>query len=277
MNCILLADGTRVEANKVIGDGADGFIVLDGDQVLKIPRLLGRLRSDGNIDPHIDNELHLEHLEVEKQVYERLRDVPGIARCIASTSNSILLEYYPKGSLGEYMSGHDPPSMPWKWHWILQATDIIARCHQKGILVFDIALRNFLLADDYSLRLIDFANSAPLPESMDIAHADVDGCTAKLDLLHLSSIIYSVMTWQRFSVRCDSESEWPELGQMPDVKKLRCDQIIRNCWTRSYSTVQELVLDMQLRAKASTFDCGTSNSHHPAISDQSSLSASPPI
>lgn len=93
--------------------------------------------------------------------------------------------------------------MPWKWHWILQATEIIARCHKKGILVFDVALRNFLLADDYSLRLIDFANSAPLPESMDITRADIDGCTAKLDLLHLSNIVYSIMTLQKFSVRCD--------------------------------------------------------------------------
>ena len=109
MNCILLADGTRVDANKVIGDGADGFIILDGAHVLKIPRLLGRLRPDGNIDLHIDNELHLEHLEVEKQVYERLRDVPGIARCIECTNNGILLEYYSMGSLGEYMSRHDPP------------------------------------------------------------------------------------------------------------------------------------------------------------------------
>lgn len=258
MSCILLADGTRVDANKVIGDGADGFIILDGTHVLKIPRLLGRLRPDGNIDPHIDNELHLEHLEVEKQVYERLRDVPGIARCIECTDNGILLEYYSMGSLGEYMSRHDPPSMPWKWHWILQATEIIARCHQKGILVFDIALRNFLLADDYSLRLIDFANSAPISKSMDITRADVDGCTAKLDLLHLSNVIYSIITWQKFSTRCDSELEWPDLGQMPDVKEVQCSQIIRNCWIRKYSTIQELVLDVQMCAKASMSECPTS-------------------
>jgi serine/threonine protein kinase len=252
MNCILLADGSRVDPNKSIGDGADGFIILDGDHVLKIPHLLGRLQPDGKIDAHIDNELHLQHLEVEKEVYERLHEVPGIARCIECTNNGILLEYYSKGSLSEYISCHDQPSMPWKWYWILQATDIIARCHKKGILVFDIALRNFLLADDFSLRLIDFANSAPVPESMDITRVDVDGCTARLDLLHLSNIIYSIITWQKFSVRCDSETEWPHLDQMPDLKGLQCGQMIRNCWTRTYSTIQELVLDVQLCAKTST-------------------------
>jgi serine/threonine protein kinase len=252
MNCILLADGSRIAADRLIGDGADGFIVLEGKHVLKIPHLLGRLRPDGKIDAHVDNELHFQHLEVEKKVYKRLHGVPGIANCIECTNNGILLEYYPKGSLSEYISSHDPPSMSWRWDWILQATDAIARCHSKGILVFDIALRNFLLADDFSLRVIDFANSAPLPEDMDITGADIDGCTAKLDLLHLSCIIYSIKTWQKFSVKCDSATEWLNLDQMPDLEGLECGQVIRKCWTRAYSTVQELALDTQLCAKTST-------------------------
>jgi serine/threonine protein kinase len=252
MNCILLADGSRVDADNLIGDGADGFIILEGKHVLKIPHLLGSLRPDGTINAHVDNELHLQHFEVEKEVYKRLHGVPGIAKFIECTNNGILLEYYPKGSLSEYILSHDPPSILWKWNWILQATDIIARCHSKGILVFDIALRNFLLAGDFSLRLNDFANSALLPESMDITLADDDGCTARLDLLRLSCIVYSIMTWQKFSVRCDSETEWPNLDKMPDMNGLQCGQAIRNCWTRTYSNIQELALDMQLCAKTST-------------------------
>jgi hypothetical protein len=183
MNWILLADGSRVDANKLIGDGADGFIILEGKHVLKIPRLLGRLRPDGKIDGHIDDELHLQHLELKKEVYKRLIGVPGIAKCIECTNNGILPEHYSKGSLSEYISSaYDAASMSWRWFWILQATDVIARCHEKGVLVYDIALRSFLLADDLSLRLIDFANSAPLPEDMDITRADIDGCTARLDL-----------------------------------------------------------------------------------------------
>jgi serine/threonine protein kinase len=264
MSCILLADGSRVHADKLIGNGADGFIILQGKHDLKVPHLLGRLRPDGKLDAHVDNELHFKHLEVEEEVYKRLRGVPGIANCIECTDNGILLEYYPKGSLGEYISCHEPPSISWRWNWILQATDIIARCHDKGILVFDIALRNFLLADDFSLRLIDFANSAPLPEGKDITLADNDGCTAKLDLLHLSSIIYSIMTWQRFSVRCDSDTNWPNPNQMSDLDGIICGQVIRNCWTRTYSTIHELVLDTQLCAKTSTPERRFQGCTHPA-------------
>ena len=282
MHCILLADGSRVEADRLIGDGADGFIILDRDKdhVWKIPRLLGFLQPDGNIVPHIDNELYVKHLEVEKQVYERLRGLPGIATCIECTNNGIRLEYYSKGSLNDYMFSHDPPSMAWRWYWVVQATGAIVSCHQKGILVFDIALRNFLLADDFSLRLIDFANSAPVPDCMDIARADVDGFTARLDLFHLSNIIYSIMTWQKFSVRCDSGTEWPELDQMPDLKGLECDQTILNCWTKKYGNIQELVLDIQLCAKTCTPtcepECLTSNFTMSTVSDRSSSVDSPP-
>jgi hypothetical protein len=39
-----------------------------------------------------------------------------------------------------------------------------ARYHKKGIPGFDIALSKLLFADDFSMRLIDFANSAPVSE-----------------------------------------------------------------------------------------------------------------
>ena len=68
-------------------------------------------------------------------------------------------------------------------------TDIIASCHAKGVPVFDIALRNFLLTDDLNLRIVDFANSTLVPQSTDITRVNVDGCTVGLDLLYLSNVL----------------------------------------------------------------------------------------
>ncbi len=252
MNCILLADGRRIDAGNLIGSGTDGFVIRNGCHVLKIPQLFGRLQPDGKIEADGDNELHLGHLETEKQVYERLHEVPGVAKCIECTSNGILLEYYPNGSLSEYLSCHKPPSTAWRWHWVLQATDIIGHCHERGVLVFDIALRNFLLTDDLNLRIIDFANSMLVPQSMDITQVNVDGCTAGLDLLHLSNVIYSIMTWQPFSVECAMESEWPHIDQIPDLQGLDYGQIMHKCWTRRYTGIQELVLEIRLCAKTSS-------------------------
>jgi hypothetical protein len=90
---------------------ANGFVIRHGDnnnQVLKIPRLFGRSQGNGtgsSSKQTATTTCTSKHLEAEKEIYERLRGVPGIANCIEYTSNGILLEYYPKGSLGGYISG----------------------------------------------------------------------------------------------------------------------------------------------------------------------------
>ena len=276
MDCILLVDGRRIDTANLIGGGIDGFIIRNGCHVLKITKLFGRLQPDGSIDEDSDNELHLRHLETEKQVYERLQEVPGVAKCFECTSNGILLKYYPNGSLSEYISCQDPPSMPWRWSWVLQATDIIARCHEKGVLVFDIALRNFLLADDFSLRIVDFANSALVPPSVDITQVNMEGCTARLDLLHLSNVIHSIMTWQTFSIECAMESEWPNADKIPELEGLDYGQIVHKCWNRRYTSSQDLVLEIRLCAKTSSarpLERQTPSCTHLEVSVQSSSPA----
>jgi serine/threonine protein kinase len=190
MNCIILASGRRIPADDLVGSGSDGFIIRHGDnQVLKIPRLFGCSQGNGVIEADGDNHLHLEHLDLEKDIYERLRGVPGIANCIESNSDGILLEYYRNGSLGDCSSSQPPPAMAQRWNWALQAVECVARCHERRVLVFDIALRNFLLTDEFDLRMIDFANSSLLPVDEDVSKADVDGLTVKLDILHLANVV----------------------------------------------------------------------------------------
>jgi hypothetical protein len=40
MKCILLADGDRIDAGDIIGNGMDSFVIRCGNHVLKIPQLL---------------------------------------------------------------------------------------------------------------------------------------------------------------------------------------------------------------------------------------------
>ncbi|SMQ45622.1 unnamed protein product [Zymoseptoria tritici ST99CH_3D7] len=175
MACIILADGSRVDSAKVIGNGADGFVVRYEDHVLKIPSLLGEIQPSGEIEAHVDNDLYHESLEAEKEVYKRLQNVSGVAECLGCMNNGIRLRYYPNGSLHELISRHGPPSMSWRWQWALQATDVIARCHESGVLVLDIALRNFLLTDEFDLRIVDFANSSLVSREADITKTKING------------------------------------------------------------------------------------------------------
>ncbi|GAB1727125.1 hypothetical protein NU195Hw_g8042t1 [Hortaea werneckii] len=252
INCILLVDGTRINVADLIGNGLDSFLIRKGHHVLKIPKLYGRLQSDGTIEADGDNDFQSGRLDTEKQVYGRLHGTPGIAKCIERTRNGILLKYYPNGALNEYMARSPPPSKSWRWKWILQATESIAGCHERGVLVFDIALRNILLADDFSLRLIDFSNSSLAPTTEDITLAEIDGSTVKLDLLHLANVIYSIWTWQEFTVDCAMESEWPEVNLLPDLEGLEVAQVVRNCWERKYAAIEELVSEVRLCAQKSS-------------------------
>lgn len=224
---IMLADGQLIDAGDVVGHGADGFVISKGsNHVMKIPILYGVVDVDGSVNPAADNELYRDRLEGEKKVYQRLHNVPGVAECIESTSNGILLTRYTKGSLSKRLAScrEQVPPASQRWKWLLQAADIVARCHEHGVLIFDIALRNFLLDDDASLRIIDFANSSLLPPGSDITQANVEGCIVGLDLLHLCTVIYSIMAWREFSVDCDTQAEWSAMDKLPDLTGLEINK-----------------------------------------------------
>lgn len=183
-------------------------------------------------------------------------------------------------SLADYVASKKPPPIQLRWDWILQATEVIARCHRRGVLIFDVALRNFLLADDFSLRLIDFSNSALAPDGVNVTISGVDGCTVPLDLLHLSNIIYSISTWRKFSIDCAFESKWPSTDQMPDLAGLDCETVIRKCWQREYKATEELAADIRNCKKTSAcprpLDQRAQSEISPAISVQSSSPEIPP-
>lgn len=245
MACIILADGSRVDSAKLVGNGADGFVIRHEDHVMKIPNLLGYLQPSGEIEAHADNDLYYDSLENEKEVYKRLQHVSGVAECLGHTSNGIRLRYYPNGSLHELILRYGPPPIHWRWQWALQAIDIIARCHERGVLVLDIALRNFLLTDEFDLRIIDFTNSSLVSRDVDITKVNIDGGTAALDLLYLSAVIYSILTWQDFSTHCFDESDWPSADTMPNLAGLAFGQVIQKCWLREYTCIQDLACEIR--------------------------------
>ena len=237
-------DGCIVDAGQIIGNGADGFIVRNGSTILKIPKLYGEVYRDGRIEYDEQNEFHEQDIELEKAVYHQLQGVPGVANCLGTSRNGITLEYYGNGSLEDYIHKREEPDLSVKQGWISEIVDVILRCHENHVLVFDIALRNFLLTDDLSIRIIDFQNRSLVPVDIDMDEAHEDGCTVQLDMLHLSSVIYSIIRWQKIGVQCDMDSEWPKISEMPWMGSMIYGTIVANCWNRRYKNVCELQHDL---------------------------------
>lgn len=108
------------------------------------------------------------------------------------------------------------------------------------MLWFDIALRNILLAHDWTIRAIDFANSTAAPLDADLDATVWDGYTSKVEVLHVANIIYSISRWEKFQTDCVHEDEWPAIDIFPATRDLVLGQIISQAWQRQYSNIIEL-------------------------------------
>ncbi|KAI5201528.1 hypothetical protein AUEXF2481DRAFT_535290 [Aureobasidium subglaciale EXF-2481] len=161
MSCLILADGTYVDSNKIMGSGLDGYIVRDpgASIVMKIPKLF---------------------------------------------------------------------------------VELFRACHARRVLVFDIALRNLMLADNLSIRAIDFANGSLLPLSGDEKLVDSRGYTADVDILHVTNVIYSIACWKKFQVDCVAINEWPAAETLPSTADLPLGQVIVESWSHQFKSLDEL-------------------------------------
>lgn len=103
-----------------------------------------------------------------------------------------------------------------------------------------IALRNILLADDMTIRAIDFANSTAVPLDADVEAPTSDGYTAKVEVLHATNVIYSISRWTKFQTDCVGEEEWPAIDTFPATQDLELGQVISKAWRHAYNNILEL-------------------------------------
>ncbi|KAL9594717.1 MAG: hypothetical protein Q9219_006881 [cf. Caloplaca sp. 3 TL-2023] len=192
------------------------------------------------------NEVNRVTLEAEKAVYSRIGRCDGIAECINTSKDGILLALYERGDLESFIEKEPEVNRPLKARWILSIIKTLLHFHNAKVLVDDIALRNLLLADDLSLKMIDFGQCALLPVEIDINTASDNGLTAQADIFHLGNVIYSIVTWKRYEHDLFMHG-WtlPLLGDLPEVDGLFCGDIIRNCWSAKYTGMEQLYRDVR--------------------------------
>ncbi|KAK5741327.1 hypothetical protein LTR17_004034 [Elasticomyces elasticus] len=244
---ICYVDGS--DAPDLVANGLDGYIVRTEDDkvVRKIPRISGRVLDDGQKEYTHPDEDHREDIEYEKRVYEQLAGLEGIAEVVGIDQNGISTVYYSDGDLEDHILGHEEESptptalMDSRRRLAAMVTNAVAECHNHGVLWFDVALRNVLL-DGESIRLCDFANSMIIEPDVDIAEFDEAGYTLRVELLHLANLVYSIMTWTKFTDECYEESEWPDTWPESDLEEL--NKIMRKAWRKEYNGAREIVLDL---------------------------------
>ncbi|KAI4728136.1 hypothetical protein E4T49_04084 [Aureobasidium sp. EXF-10728] len=251
LSCFILADGSYVDTNKIVGAGLDGVVLHDSptsSTVMKIPKYSGTLMTDGTIKPEHDENKYMNDLSLEKDVYRRLKGVNGIASCLEISANGLVLEYYSNGTLEKYIQNNPPSAWTQRLDWILQVLDIFIACHDRRVLAFDIALRNLMLDRDWNIKAIDFGNSCLLPLDSGAVLANEYGYTADIDILHVTNVIYSICRWNKFQMDCVDMDEWPAADSLPPTSDLPLGSVIAKSWSHQFKTLNELKLAIESAA-----------------------------
>jgi len=262
----------------LLGLGLTGIVLQHGENALKIPRVEAITeQSDGDrYYVQCDNEMNIEQMGNEKQIYARLGSHAGIVPCLQISADGIELAYLKNGSLDQYLRNHGPATDNMKAEWLRSLVDTLCYIHGRGVRVHDIALRNILVDDSLSLRFVDFGQSSLVgidfdpPELQPDKQSSISGLLststapqderedsdACIDIFHLSFVMYSIIVWKKHNYHFYSPAptgfssdkrsnrslklRWPSLVDLPSTNGLLCGNVILKCWTRGYRSVEEM-------------------------------------
>lgn len=220
-------------------------ILRHGPYALKMPKI--RPCDSENVDENRQTEFYQgrsrRELANEEEVYRRLGQHDGIAQCINISADGTLLALYKRGTLEAYIKCENEVTPAMKTKWILSLITTHLHFHTANVFVIDLSLRNILLADDLSLKMIDFGKCRLLPKDMNIDMDRINdkGMSARVEMHHLGSVIYSIASWTNYEWDyCSIKKELPAVGKLPDVSDVFCGDVIWKCWAGGYQAVQYL-------------------------------------
>ena len=228
----------------LLGSGLTGLVLQYGDHVLKVPKLyaLGGLVGKERENLEYINDCNRATLVNEKAIFERLGNYKGIIKCFDMADDWIELSWAENGDLKNYIETKPEPSELFKVDWICAAVDDLCYVHSRRIFADDIALRNFLVDGNESLKLTDFGQAILLPWTADLDTICEKNVTAKIEILHLGWIIYSISVWEvhEYYFFDDDQPHWPQPRELLAVDHLSCGEIIRGCWRGEYVSMEAL-------------------------------------
>ncbi|KAJ6185158.1 hypothetical protein N7519_006459 [Penicillium mononematosum] len=261
----------------IVALGGAGCIHQDSscsDKVIKAPRKHNSEDCSPEVIESVQETEEFSELCInrEKLVYQTLpKDHPNILNCLAITEIGIQFPYLRHGNVRSYLQKH-PQNLDAEIRdrWVRNAVDAIATVHEYGAIHSDISARNFLVADDLSIQLCDFAGSSingleslveeetrylSSPSSSSVSSPR----TIKTDLFALGSFIYEVSTGTSPFAEINNKyvARLYAAKVFSSLNGLQYQDIISKCWNSQYSSVDMLRRDIQHR-KHSTKSFGWS-------------------
>ncbi|OAA68581.1 Protein kinase-like domain protein [Niveomyces insectorum RCEF 264] len=208
-------------------------------------------------DPFM-RKMELRFLIRELDVYRHLDPHPRILKFYGFTADPetafITLEYMKNGNLRDYLDKQPNQTMRQRMLWCAQAAEGLYYLHGEKVVHSDVRTENMLVADDLTLRIIDFGGSAIKGDRPLVAEATryflprSDWTTSPdTDRFALGSCFYHI--WTGHEPYHDVERELVDakfaVKEYPhDVYTLLIGEIILKCWDCKYKTTREVYMDL---------------------------------
>ncbi|KAE8155039.1 kinase-like domain-containing protein [Aspergillus avenaceus] len=242
---ILYPEGTR---RPMVAFGSSGIICRDSHndaEVIKSP-----LRHDLS-----RQSFSSACIEREKFIYQSLPKHKNTLECLGITETGIRLPYIQHGHLRNYIQkNYSRPDNQTKDAWIRSAICAVDCIHRHSIVHGDISARNFLVADNLSIKLCNFTgsgiNSIPLLITEEDRYRKSPDAprTFQTDLFALGCLIFEIVTGSR-PFEDVGDEDWEVItgnydrGVFPRVEGLKYGRLIYKCWTSGYMEASQLLLD----------------------------------
>jgi len=206
-----------------------------------------------------DEEFSRQCHDREREIYTLLKPHEGVLASIDVSAQCIRFPFLQNGDLRTYLQEHSPRiSMSTREQWIRAAVESIAFIHSFDILHCDLSARNFLVADDLTLKLCDFAGStfagrSPLV-SEEVRYRKIEGVarstqSTQTELFAIGSLMYEIVTGlPPYDDLSDEEIE-ERYGKQdfPSLENLQYAEVIERCWTSEYDNAEAVVKDIRRR------------------------------
>ncbi|KAH9206598.1 kinase-like domain-containing protein [Leptodontidium sp. 2 PMI_412] len=201
----------------------------------------------------------------DKQNLPAIGDHDRIIRLKGRTGAGLLLEYACHGSLGRYLSSHNP-TIQQRITWATQAAEAIALVHEKGVIHCDISVNNLLLDAELNIKLCDFQGRLLRPDrsvklvglssenvKASMPRADPNHADEKTDIFALGTVFYQIIEGCEPFQELDSFTQEEEIeerfvsGQFPTVRYAPMTAVIHKCWRGEYNSTHGVISDLELR------------------------------
>ncbi|PWY90267.1 kinase-like protein [Aspergillus sclerotioniger CBS 115572] len=245
----------------MVAFGSSGIICRDSyndTEVLKSPLRhdLSRCSEETILSMQEEESFSSMSLEREKLIYRSLPKHRDILNCLKITETSIRFPYMHNGHLRDYIRKNSAQVDDLtKDTWIQNAVMAVQFIHAHSVIHGDISVRNFLVADDLSIKLCDFAGSgigdlSPVVMEEDRYRKSPDEPRSfQTDLFALGCLIFEIVVGSR-PYEDIGDDDWEiiadnyDRGVFPSVEGLRYGTVIYKCWTSQYTEARQILLDI---------------------------------